>query len=367
MDQNHIPALMRRQSLPEGLLSTTKARSLAQQNAGNSLVSTSSKSPTDVVSSGMLRYKYLEENRFERQSKRKSQSLYESYEVKPVELSKSEDAISLEHHTTPPLMRNFSSPAGSKVFASMLKPDKKLSLQQDEQELDFLIQHHQQYPSSTSTTATNETKNDYGQDVSQTVFPSRQKLVKGVSEIMGNMEKTNFLETSAYENLHNQTPEDYAPLLGQHPIHSQSVPHLNHAYDNFHYSGLSSLAPLPNMNGFPMNPLNNFNIYETNALPGYSNVAFHAPVESLSMEITKKTDIKKRRSRVPSSVYRGVSRCGKDKKFQARIRVNGKVKYLGRFKSEIEAAKCYDKHAVEYLGVNAQTNFPTLRPNQLPN
>lgn len=63
------------------------------------------------------------------------------------------------------------------------------------------------------------------------------------------------------------------------------------------------------------------------------------------------------RSRVKSSMYRGVSRCAKDGRWQARIRHGSKVKYLGRFKTEYEAALCYDNAAKLFHGVRATTNF----------
>ena len=43
------------------------------------------------------------------------------------------------------------------------------------------------------------------------------------------------------------------------------------------------------------------------------------------------------RSLKKSSQYKGVSRCAKDGKWQARIRFKDKVVYLGRFKKEIDA------------------------------
>ena len=70
---------------------------------------------------------------------------------------------------------------------------------------------------------------------------------------------------------------------------------------------------------------------------------------------------KKKRSRQQSSKYRGVSRCKKDGRFQARIRVGSSVKYLGRFKTELEAAMCYDVAAVHYHGSKAVPNFPSSK------
>lgn len=50
-----------------------------------------------------------------------------------------------------------------------------------------------------------------------------------------------------------------------------------------------------------------------------------------------------------SSPFKGVCKT-KDGKFIAYININKTTKYLGRFKTELEAAEEYNKHAIEYLG-----------------
>jgi len=64
-----------------------------------------------------------------------------------------------------------------------------------------------------------------------------------------------------------------------------------------------------------------------------------------------------KRSGVKSSDFRGVSKCAKDGRWQSRIRVGKKVKYLGRFKTEEEAAARYDEAALALHGRRATLNF----------
>jgi hypothetical protein len=58
-----------------------------------------------------------------------------------------------------------------------------------------------------------------------------------------------------------------------------------------------------------------------------------------------------------SSQYYGVSWNKKHKKWHTRISINGKNKHLGYYDNEEEAARVYDKHALELFGINARTNF----------
>jgi hypothetical protein len=59
-----------------------------------------------------------------------------------------------------------------------------------------------------------------------------------------------------------------------------------------------------------------------------------------------------------SSKYKGVSSKKKTGKWVARISVNNKIKYLGCFKDEIEAARAYDEAAKIHHGEFACLNFP---------
>lgn len=58
-----------------------------------------------------------------------------------------------------------------------------------------------------------------------------------------------------------------------------------------------------------------------------------------------------------SSKYKGVSICRKRGKAEANISKNGKNKFIGYFKTEVEAALAYDKKAKELHGEYAKLNF----------
>lgn len=57
-----------------------------------------------------------------------------------------------------------------------------------------------------------------------------------------------------------------------------------------------------------------------------------------------------------ASKYKGVSLFGRDQIWVANIYANGKQNYLGRFKTEEEAAEIYNREAVKYFGRFAKLN-----------
>lgn len=78
------------------------------------------------------------------------------------------------------------------------------------------------------------------------------------------------------------------------------------------------------------------------------------PLNCQRINLRNATRKQNSRNRKFQSVYKGVS--FHNGKYQALIRVNGKLCYLGRFISIIEAARAYDKAAVEFFGEFASIN-----------
>lgn len=64
------------------------------------------------------------------------------------------------------------------------------------------------------------------------------------------------------------------------------------------------------------------------------------------------------RKRKGASAYIGVSWDRPANKWRADIGMHGKVVHLGRFATEIDAARAYDRAAIEHCGESASLNFP---------
>ncbi len=73
------------------------------------------------------------------------------------------------------------------------------------------------------------------------------------------------------------------------------------------------------------------------------------------------------RNKNGTSKYKGVSWCVQPRcisKWYATIRLNGKDKFLGKFLVEEDAARAYDKAALEIFGEFARLNFPLAQEPQ---
>jgi AP2-like factor, euAP2 lineage len=58
-----------------------------------------------------------------------------------------------------------------------------------------------------------------------------------------------------------------------------------------------------------------------------------------------------------SSMFKGVSDNLRDK-WAVQLTLNGQKTFLGRFASETDAARAYDRAALQYFGEYAYINFP---------
>jgi len=64
----------------------------------------------------------------------------------------------------------------------------------------------------------------------------------------------------------------------------------------------------------------------------------------------------------PTSKYKGVSFCKKTKKWRANYSYENRTLCLGRYSTQEEAAKVYDKKAIELYGEFAVLNFDAKQP-----
>jgi hypothetical protein len=80
---------------------------------------------------------------------------------------------------------------------------------------------------------------------------------------------------------------------------------------------------------------------------------------NLRIATTKQNTWNRKKRTIPtSSKYKGVSVIKGRDRWQCRIYANGTRFFLGYFASEIEAARAYDKKAIELFGEFARLNFP---------
>ena len=71
---------------------------------------------------------------------------------------------------------------------------------------------------------------------------------------------------------------------------------------------------------------------------------------------TRVQNCRNTKSRGGSSRFKGVSFCHARKRWEAKIKVNGRTLHLGRFKQEVNAAQAYNFAADEYFGEFAVFN-----------
>ncbi len=84
--------------------------------------------------------------------------------------------------------------------------------------------------------------------------------------------------------------------------------------------------------------------------------------DNLRVCTQKENAYNRSKKRGTSSPYRGVGYSKESGKWYARIHFEGKAIHLGYFIEEIEAARAYDRKAVELFGEFARLNFPEEWP-----
>jgi len=87
-----------------------------------------------------------------------------------------------------------------------------------------------------------------------------------------------------------------------------------------------------------------------NSVPGDDRIS------NLREATRKQNGMNRRPYKNSSSIYKGVSWNKSGMKWRAHIRINGKLKALGSFSNESEAARAYDISAIENFGKFVKTN-----------
>lgn len=79
--------------------------------------------------------------------------------------------------------------------------------------------------------------------------------------------------------------------------------------------------------------------------------------ENLRICTYSQNNINRRKERMSTSRFKGVSWDARTKTWKASVTINRKTKWLGRFQTEVEAALAYDAAAKQIHGEFAKVNF----------